>query len=406
MQHEKVRFKTPNGRELAGVLERSPAIEHGATALFAHCFTCGKDLKAARNLSLALNQRGINVLRFDFSGLGQSEGEFEDTNFSSNLEDLLAAAAFLEERNCPAEILIGHSLGGAAVLMGADQIPTVKAVVTIGAPSEAHHVKHLFEEHLEDIKGTGDAKVNIGGRPFTIKKQFVHDLNQHNIAQRISKWRKRALLVLHSPQDTIVGIENAREIFEAAHHPKSFVSLDGADHLLSRESDSRYVGELLASWAERYLEESATPVIESDSMVFAQTDEEPYVTQIKAGDFHLLADEPEEMGGQNRGPNPYELLGSSLAACTSMTLRMYADRKKWPLKSIRVHVDFDADYVEDVLHCDEEVRRLGRFMRNIELVGDLDDKQQERLMSIANRCPVHRTLEKGISILTKKIDPI
>lgn len=404
MRPEKVRFKTASGQELAGVLERSPALEHGPTALFAHCFTCGKDLRAARNLSLALTQKGFNVLRFDFSGLGQSEGEFADTTFSSNLEDLMAATHFLESRNCPPEVLIGHSLGGAAVLMAADAIESVKAVVTIGGPSEAHHVKHLFEEQLEEIKGEGDAKVNIGGRPFTIKKAFVQDLNEHKVGDRISKWRHRGLLVLHSPQDRIVGIQNAREIFEAAHHPKSFVSLDGADHLLSRERDSRYVGELVASWSERYLAESETQSLKSDSMVLAQTDQEPYITQIKAGDFQLLADEPEDMGGQNRGPNPYELLGSSLAACTTMTLRMYADRKNWPLESIRVHVDYDADYAEDVQHCEEESRRLGRFIRKIELIGDLDEKQQDRLMQMANRCPVHRTLESGISVSTQKLE--
>lgn len=402
MRPEKVRFETTDGQELAGVLERSPAIEHGPTALFAHCFTCGKDLKAARNLSLALTQKGINVLRFDFSGLGQSEGDFADTTFSSNLEDLLAAASYLKSRDCPPEILIGHSLGGAAVLMAAEQIPSIKAVVTIGAPSEAHHVKHLFDEKIEEIKGEGDAKVNIGGRPFTIKRKFIQDLNQHNVSKHISEWRNRALLVLHSPQDKIVGIENAREIYESAHHPKSFVSLDGSDHLLSAEKDSRYVGELVASWSARYLENSQSTVLKTDSMVLAQTDEEPYLTQIQAGDFQLLADEPKDMGGQNLGPNPYELLASSLAACTNMTLRMYADRKQWPLESIRVHVDYDSNYSEDVQHCEDEKRRMGKFTRRIELIGPLDEKQKNRLMQMADRCPVHRTLESGVAISTEK----
>jgi len=403
MHSEKVRFTNADGIELVGDLERAPGFQHGPTALFAHCFTCGKDLKAARNLSLALNQRGINVLRFDFSGLGQSAGDFADSTFSSNLQDLMAATEFLRGRDCAPEILIGHSLGGAAVLMAADRIPEVKAVVTIGAPSEAHHVKHLFEDQIETIKGEGEAKVSIGGRPFTLKKQFIHDLNQHEVAQRISKWRRRALLVLHSPQDQIVGVENAREIYEAAHHPKSFVSLDGADHLLSREADSRYVGELVASWSERYLEGDKTVTrLRTKSMILAQTDEEAYLTRIKAGDFQLLADEPEDMGGQNRGPSPYEYLGTSLAACTNMTLRMYADRKGWPLESIRTHVDFDADHVSDVQHCDTEDRRVGKFIRRIEIKGPLDEKQTDRLMQIANKCPVHRTLERGIDISTEK----
>lgn len=403
MRSEKVSFKNSDGQDLAGVLERAPAFESGPTAIFAHCFTCGKDLKAARNLSLALSQKGINVLRFDFSGLGQSEGEFAQSTFSSNLDDLISAARFLKEKDCSPEILIGHSLGGAAVVMAADHIESVQAVVTIGAPSEAKHVQHLFEEKLEEIKGDGDAKVNIGGRPFTIKREFIHDLNRHNLSEKISQWRKRALLVLHSPQDKIVGIENAREIYEAAHHPKSYVSLDGADHLLSKEADSLYVGELIASWSARYLENNHRESLKSKSMVLAQTDKEAFLTQIKAGDFQLLADEPKAQGGQNLGPNPYELLGSALGACTSMTLRMYADRKNWPLESIQVHIDYDAQYSEDVAHCDEEKRRMGKFTRRIALKGDLSEKQIQRLMQIADRCPVHRTLEGGVKISTEKI---
>lgn len=406
MHTEKIRFSSPDGHELAGILDRAPGLIHGPTALFAHCFTCGKDLKAIRNLSLALGQHGINTLRFDFTGLGQSEGEFRDTNFSSNLEDLLAAADYLKSRNCAPEILIGHSLGGAAVLMAAQKIPSVKAVVTIGAPSEAHHVQHLFEEKLEEIKGTGEAKVSISGRPFTIKRQFIQDLGAYSISEKLSTWRNRALLVLHSPQDRIVGIENAREIYEAAHHPKSFISLDGADHLLSEEADSRYVGELIASWSERYLNsQKSTPPLKSDSLVLAQIDREPYVSQIKAGDFLLLADEPEELGGQNRGPNPYEYLASALAACTVMTLRMYADRKGWPLEEARVHIDFDADYKQDALECENQKPKLGKFTRRIEFIGNLNEKQEERLLQIANRCPVHRNLEAGMSIETKKLEP-
>jgi uncharacterized OsmC-like protein/pimeloyl-ACP methyl ester carboxylesterase len=404
MRAEKVKFSSRKGIQLVGQLERAPAFENAPTALFAHCFTCGKDLKAIRNLSLALTQKGINVLRFDFTGLGQSEGDFSETNFSSNQEDLLSAAKFLDDINCSPEILIGHSLGGAAVLMAAEKIASVKAVVTIGAPSEAHHVKHLFGEQLENIKEDGDARVNIGGRPFTIQNQFIKDLNAHQVAKKISTWRKRALLVLHSPQDQIVGIANAREIYEAAHHPKSFISLDGADHLLSREADSRYVGELVASWSARYLEQNeSSPPLKSKSQVLAQIDQEPFMTQIKAGDFQLMADEPVTIGGQNKGPSPYDLLGSSLAACTAMTLKMYADRKKWPLESVRVHVDYDASYVEDILHCDTEQRRVGKFTRQIEIIGDLDKKQEERLIQIADKCPVHKTLESGIQIITEKM---
>ena len=253
MKAEKIYFTNQEGLQLSGNLQKPIGQKIKAYALFAHCFTCGKDLKAVRNLSQSLNQKNIAVLRFDFSGLGQSQGDFESTNFSTNINDLLSAAQYMEENNMAPEILIGHSLGGSAVLIVADKIPSVKAVSTIGAPSEAEHVKKLFQPHLNTILEEGDAEVNIGGRPFVIKRQFLHDLEGHALQKSIGKWRKKALLVLHSPQDKIVGIENAREIYEAAHHPKSYISLDGADHLLSKTADSEYVGLLIASWANRYL---------------------------------------------------------------------------------------------------------------------------------------------------------
>jgi uncharacterized OsmC-like protein/esterase/lipase len=405
MKAEKVYFTNQEGLQLSGQLQKPIGQKIKAYALFAHCFTCGKDLKAVRNLSESLNQKNIAVLRFDFSGLGQSEGDFASTNFSTNINDLLSAAQFMAENNMAPEILIGHSLGGSAVLMVADKIPSVKAVATIGAPSEAEHVKHLFQPHLNTILEEGDAEVNIGGRPFVIKQQFLHDLEGHAVQKSISKWRKRGLLVMHSPQDTIVGIENAREIYEAAHHPKSYISLDGADHLLSKSADSEYVGLLIASWANRYLaadEKHSIP--KGESQVIAQIDEEPFITRISANNFGFIADEPEEMGGQNLGPSPYDLVSAGLAACTAMTMQLYARHKKFPLEGAKVEVNYEHDHASDAKDCVTGEAKKGLFHRKISLQGPLDEKQKARILSIANKCPVHKSLEKGTNISTEISD--
>ena len=405
MKAEKVYFTNQEGLQLSGQLQKPVGQKIKAYALFAHCFTCGKDLKAVRNLSESLNQKNIAVLRFDFSGLGQSEGDFASTNFSTNINDLLSAAQFMAGNNMAPEILIGHSLGGSAVLMVAEKIPSVKAVATIGAPSEAEHVKHLFQPHLNTILEEGDAEVNIGGRPFVIKKQFLHDLEGHAVQKSISKWRKRGLLVMHSPQDTIVGIENAREIYEAAHHPKSYISLDGADHLLSKSADSEYVGLLIASWANRYLaadEKHSIP--KGESQVIAQIDEEPFITRISANNFGFIADEPEEMGGQNLGPSPYDLVSAGLAACTAMTMQLYARHKKFPLEGAKVEVNYEHDHASDAKDCVTGEAKKGLFHRKISLQGPLDEKQKARILSIANKCPVHKSLEKGTNISTEISD--
>ena len=405
MKAEKIYFTNQDGLQLSGQLQKPIGQKIKAYALFAHCFTCGKDLKAVRNLSESLNQKSIAVLRFDFSGLGQSEGDFASTNFSTNINDLLSAAQFMAENNMAPEILIGHSLGGSAVLMVADKIPSVKAVATIGAPSEAEHVKHLFQPHLNTILEEGDAEVNIGGRPFVIKKQFLHDLEGHAVQKSISKWRKIGLLVMHSPQDSIVGIENAREIYEAAHHPKSYISLDGADHLLSKTADSEYVGLLIASWANRYLvvdEKNRIP--KGESQVIAQIDEEPFITRISANNFGFIADEPEEMGGQNLGPSPYDLVSAGLAACTAMTMQLYARHKNFPLEGAKVEVNYEHEHASDLKDCVTGEAKKGLFHRKISLQGPLDEKQKARILSIANKCPVHKSLEKGTNISTEISD--
>jgi len=404
MPSNKLNFKNRNGDALHARLDLPANCEPVAFALFAHCFTCSKDLKAVHNISHALTKEGVAVLRFDFTGLGESEGDFADTNFSSNVEDLVDAAGYLEENHGPAQVLIGHSLGGAAVLMAAARLPSVKAVATIGAPAEPEHVSHLLESSREEIEREGKADVTIGGRTFTVKKQFLDDLsdtNMHDIIHNL----KRPLLIFHSPIDNVVGVENARKIFLAARHPKSYVSLDSADHLLSRQTDSRYVGHIVSAWSQKYIEVKDQPSWYDDvkdNRIAVRT-EAGLRTEMLANGFGLVADEPIKYGGANTGPTPYDYLASALGACTSMTLRMYADRKGWPLEAVTVKVNHKKVHAEDSEDDTEgkKPRKLDRFERIISVEGELDDEQRERLLEIANRCPVHRTLESDVHIESK-----
>ncbi|MBW2376878.1 MAG: OsmC family protein [Deltaproteobacteria bacterium] len=367
---ERFEFTGGDGQMLSARIHL-PAVKPIACAVFAHCFTCSKDSRAATHISSALAEKGIATLRFDFTGLGESEGEFDGTTFSHNVSDIIAAASALREAYRAPALLIGHSLGGSAVLAAAAQIPEADGVATIGAPFEPKHVARLFDTSLEEIESNGQANVELGGRQFTIRKSFIEDLQQHCNAERIGEMKK-ALVVFHSPQDQVVGIDNARMIYQAARHPKSFISLDGADHLLRRRSDSRYVAEVLAAWASRYLPE------------------EP-------------ADEPLDKGGTNLAPNPYELLLAALGACTSMTLKLYAGRKQWPLDAVRVTLRHDRVHAKDCEDCDKDTGMIDVIEKELELEGDLSDEQRERLLDIAARCPVHRTLLNEIKIRSELV---
>lgn len=398
MKTTAVTFPNAEGHLLSGRLEMPVDRKPHAFALFAHCFTCTQNLSAIRNISRALSMMGIAVLRFDFTGLGQSEGNFAEAGFSSDVSDLVSAAAFLEQHYQAPVLTIGHSLGGSAVLMAARSLPSVKAVVTIGAPCDPVHVKHLFLNDIDTINEKGEAMVDIGGRPFPIKKQFLDDLNSFNPEQEIRKLGK-ALLLLHSPQDKVVGIENAAAIYQAAWHPKSFISLDGADHLLSSPQDSLYVGEVIASWVKRYISFPQPEPIKSEKRVAVRTGPDSLTTEIKAGKHSLLADEPAEVGGLDLGPTPYDLLTAGLGACTSMTLRMYADRKKWPLTNVLVHLHHKKIHAQDSENSEKKAL-LDHIWREVELEGDLTEEQRKRLLDIAERCPVHRTLHSQVEIIT------
>ena len=413
----RITFPNAQGHQLAGVLElpESPT----AFALFAHCFTCGKDIKAAARISRALHDRGVAVLRFDFTGLGGSDGDFADSNFSSNVADLLAAADWLRQNHQAPALLIGHSLGGAAVLAAAHAVPEAKAVATIAAPAEASHILRQFSGSVDTIRTEGQSTVSLAGRPFTIKRQFLDDVAEQNQASRIARLGK-ALLVFHSPQDATVAIEQAQKIYEAARHPKSFISLDGADHLLSRAEDAEYVASCIVAWASRYLDpavqssspETKVPAIPvkpdlAPGHVLVTELNHQFLRGLQAGRHTLVADEPEAMGGTNLGPDPYTLLLSALGTCTSMTIRMYANRKGLQLDDVKVELHHrritrpaapQASGAPNGAAADEVVDILER---EITLTGNFTDAERQRVLEIADRCPVHRTLTGHIEINTR-----
>ena len=399
MRSERFTFENGKGEELSARLMLPLHDEPRAWAIFAHCFTCTKNVAAVRHISQALASRGVAVLSFDFTGLGASEGEFAETTFVTNLEDLEAAAAWLaRERGAPS-ILIGHSLGGAAALFAASKIPSLKAVATIGAPFEPAHVEHLIGD--TDAR-TGTARFEIGGRPFEVGAEFVETLRACNPPEVI-RAMKKPLLVLHSPVDEVVGVENARMIFQAALHPKSYVSLDDADHMMSKAADARYAGDMIACWVSRFIEPAPESDLETRGhQVVARTERALYRTELlTAGEHALFADEPTSVGGKNLGPNPYDLLLSALGACTTMTLRMYADRKGLDLEAVTVRLSHAKTSRVAALESGEESRvKVDEIRRDIELVGDLTEEQRARMLQIADRCPVHRTLHGTLDVIT------
>ncbi|WP_319529348.1 bifunctional alpha/beta hydrolase/OsmC family protein [uncultured Cohaesibacter sp.] len=408
---QQLSFEGSLGDELQARLDL-PSGPIRATAIFAHCFTCSKDIFAARQIASGLAARGFAVLRFDFTGLGTSEGDFVDTNFSSNIADLVRASDMLREAIAGPSLLVGHSLGGAAVLTAAADIPEAEAVATIGAPSDASHVQHNFSCHLDEIRESGKADVSLAGRPFTIKKQFLEDLERHSLTERVATMKK-ALMVLHSPLDETVGIDNASEIFLAAKHPKSFVSLDTADHLLTGKEDAIYAAEVIAAWASRFVKAAGEPEEDiPEGALVAETGLGKFQNHVRIGHYRLIADEPTSVGGLDSGPSPYDYLATALGACTTMTLRMYADLKKLPVDHIATEVCHSKIHGDDCAACTaDEIEskanskgRIDHFERFITLEGDLTEEQKQALLRIADNCPVHQTLEHGSKVVTKLVE--
>ncbi|MDY0883843.1 alpha/beta fold hydrolase [Dongia soli] len=403
---EKVEFRGAQGDLLAGRLDR-PVGPAKAVGLFAHCFTCSKDVFAAQRISTALAEMGIAVLRFDFTGLGNSQGDFANTNFSSNVEDLVAAADFLRNELQAPGLLIGHSLGGAAVLQAALRIPECLGVATVNAPFEPAHVRHLFADAIPDIESDGASTVSLAGRSFTIKREFLHDLLTHRPTDTLRDLR-RALLIFHSTADQIVGLDNARSIFEAARHPKTFIAIDGADHFLSKRPDAIYVAGMIAAWAQRYLATEGpqikAPIAAPGTVVVTGAGEGKFPQLISAHGHLLRADEPVEVGGTDSGPGPYDLLLASLGACTAMTLRLYAKQKNWPLENVEVTLRHSKIHALDCAECEKSEQKIDLIERKLRLEGALDEAQRSRLLEIADKCPVHRTLTSDIRIETS-IDP-
>lgn len=399
-------FKNASGQTLSGRLEET-AGEPNGYALFAHCFTCSKNTKAATQISQTLASRGIVVLRFDFTGLGNSEGDFANTNFSSNVSDLIAAAAAMREHLEAPGLLVGHSLGGAAVLMAAPQLEEVRAVATIGAPSEPSHVASLFDSGIDEIDSTGSATVSIAGRSFRIERQFLDDLRTTKLLDALPQLR-RALMIFHSPVDEIVSIDHASDLYGAARHPKSFVSLDGADHLLTNPADGRFAAATLTAWACRYLQRDDTvgsgTSTESGMVSVQEMSPDGFKQQVTAGRHRWIADEPVSVGGADAGPNPYDLLLAALGTCTTMTVRMYARRKKIPLQNVSVTLRHSRVHARDCEECESESGFIDRIDETLTLTGDLDPAIRERLLEISQRCPVHRTLMNEKQIVTKLAD--
>jgi len=402
---ERFQFEGVGGHQLAAALDL-PTQDPVAYALFAHCFTCSKDSLAAKRIATALAAKGIAVLRFDFTGLGSSEGDFANTTFSSNIGDLVRAADHLRKARKAPAILIGHSLGGAAVLAAAAQIPEAKAVVTIAAPSAPAHVTGLFKDEIEDIRKHGEIEVSLAGRPFRIKREFLDDIAEHDLMAHVGKLR-RALLIMHAPTDNIVGIDNATRIFMSARHPKSFVSLAGADHLLGDRRDTAYVADVIAAWATRYIDapvETAAADPAPRQVVVQETRASKFQQTVSVGPHRLLADEPVSAGGEDTGPGPYDFLLAGLGACTSMTMRLYADRKSLPLDRVTVTLKHSKIHASDCAACDTKEGMLDQIDRVIAMDGGLDDEQRKKLMEIADKCPVHRTLTSEIRIVTRPAD--
>lgn len=405
MQSKKLNIQNAKGLQLQAYLELPANQKPNNYAVFAHCFTCSSNLKSVTNISRVLTSHGFGVVRFDFTGLGKSEGKFADSYFSANVNDLLAVNEYMKAHYDAPALLVGHSLGGAAVIVAASQLDTVKAVATIGAPATVDHVKKHFSHHVEEIAKKGDVEVNIGGRPFKINQEFVDDFDKTDLPE-ITRQLRKPILIMHSPIDKVVGIENAHQLYKNAHHPKSFISLNDADHLLLNQKDSTYVANMVGAWVQGYFDTENYAVIDTEGEQLVghlNLLEDNFTTAIQTQRHSFIADEPKSVGGDDFGPSPYDFLSAALASCTAMTLKLYAERKKWELQEVFVYITYSKMHSDDLMMDLEQPARFDYLLKKLKFVGNLDDSQKERLKEIASKCPVHKTLLSDILIKTEVI---
>ncbi|GAB5539551.1 MAG: bifunctional alpha/beta hydrolase/OsmC family protein [Salibacteraceae bacterium] len=403
MKSEKLSISNKSGTALHAVLELPPNQHPTHYAMFAHCFTCSSNLNAVRNVSRSLANQGFGVVRFDFTGLGKSEGAFADSHFSGNVSDLICVAEHIKQHYSAPKLIVGHSLGGAASIVAASKLDYIEAVATIAAPSSVQHTKKHFSHGIEELSEKGAIEVNIGGRPFKIDSEFVKDFDNTDLLKVVKELRK-PILIMHAPFDKTVAIQSAQELYTSSMHPKSFISLDGADHLLTEKRDSEYVGDVIGSWVKRYFPpvEAQRLSTEGEQLVGRlNLVEDNFTTSIQTNKHSIVADEPEEVGGDDFGPAPYELLGASLIACTAMTIKLYAERKEWPLTEVEVFVSHSKKHRDD---ADSGSAKLDHLQKKLRFHGDLSDDQRERLKEIASKCPVHRTLLTEVVIETELLD--
>lgn len=403
MKGTKLNIQNAKGFQLQAYLELPANQKPSYYAIFAHCFTCNSDLHPVRNISRALTAHGFGVVRFDFTGLGKSEGEFADSYFSANVDDLLAVSDYMKQHYEAPSLLVGHSLGGAAVIVAASKLECIKAVTTIGAPSTTAHVKKHFSHHVQDIAKKGDVEVNIGGRPFKIDQEFVDDFDKTDLLE-ITKQLRKPILIMHSPFDKVVGIDNAHELYKSAHHPKSFISLDDADHLLLNKRDSLYVGSMIGAWAARYFNINENDILDTEGeqlVAHLNIIEDNFTTSIQTKKHSLIADEPESVGGDDFGPSPYEFLSAGLAACTVMTLKLYAERKKWDLQEVYAYITYSKKHADDLMSDMDKPAQFDHLSKKLKFIGNLTKEQEQRLKEIASKCPVHKTLLSDIVIETE-----
>lgn len=403
MNSQRLKIQHSKGYKLQAYLELPTNQKPNHFAIFAHCFTCSSSLNAVKHICKALTSHGFGVVRFDFTGLGRSEGQFSESHFSANVDDLLTVNDYLQKHYEAPSLLIGHSLGGAAVLVAASRLTNIKAVATVGAPSTVSHVKQLFSHGIDDVKENRYAEVNIGGRPFKIDDTFISDFDKTDLPEIVKSLRK-PLLILHSPNDTIVGIKNAEQLYHNAHHPKSFVTLDDADHLLTNQKDSIYVGDMIGCWVQRYFEPIKNAMLDTEGeqlVAHLNLIEDNFTTSIQTAKHHFIADEPNTAGGDDFGPSPYDFLSAGLAACTVMTLKLYAERKQWDLQEVYAYITYSKKHSDDLMMDTDKPRRIDHLSKKLTLIGNLDDTQKQRLKDIAAKCPVHKTLQNEVVIETE-----